>query len=173
MRGTEFLDRLKERFGDRITGANLEALDPWIEVSPEGLLDVSRYLRDEPDAAVQHAQLHHGGRLFRARREESGQGDLEAASRNGVSPVERAASGVARDESDVAAMERRSAGRVARGAVGEPHLAARPIGTNAKSTISRASASWAIPICGASSARKIGSATRCAKTTKCRWNITE
>jgi NADH-quinone oxidoreductase subunit C len=42
-------DRLKKRFGDKITGANLEAIDPWIEVAPEALVDVSRYLRDEPD----------------------------------------------------------------------------------------------------------------------------
>jgi NADH-quinone oxidoreductase subunit C len=44
-----FLDRLKSTFGERITGANLEAIDPWIEVSPAGLVDVCRYLRDEPD----------------------------------------------------------------------------------------------------------------------------
>jgi NADH-quinone oxidoreductase subunit C len=48
MRGSEFLDKLKQRFGDKITGSNLEALDPWIEVSPDGLLEVARYLRDEP-----------------------------------------------------------------------------------------------------------------------------
>lgn len=42
-------DRLKKRFGDKITGANLEAMDPWIEVEPEALVDVCRYLRDEPD----------------------------------------------------------------------------------------------------------------------------
>ena len=44
-----FLDRLKSTFGERITGANLEALDPWIEVAPAGLVEVCRYLRDEPD----------------------------------------------------------------------------------------------------------------------------
>ena len=44
-----FLDRLKSAFGDKVTGANLEALDPWIEVAPAGLADVCRYLRDEPD----------------------------------------------------------------------------------------------------------------------------
>lgn len=44
-----FLDRLKSTFAERITGANLEAIDPWIEVSPAGLVDVCRYLRDEPD----------------------------------------------------------------------------------------------------------------------------
>lgn len=49
MSGQAFLDRLKQKFGDRITGANLEALDPWIEVSPDGLVDVCTYLRDEPD----------------------------------------------------------------------------------------------------------------------------
>jgi NADH-quinone oxidoreductase subunit C len=49
MSGQAFLDRLKGRFGDRITGANLEAIDPWIEVAPEGLLPLCKYLRDEPD----------------------------------------------------------------------------------------------------------------------------
>lgn len=49
MNPEEFLERLKQRFGDRVRGANFEALDPWIEVAPEGLVDLCLYLRDEPD----------------------------------------------------------------------------------------------------------------------------
>ncbi|REK09002.1 MAG: NADH-quinone oxidoreductase subunit C [Planctomycetota bacterium] len=49
MSGHEFVDRLKKQFGDAITTVNLEAIDPWIEVKPEGLLALCRYLRDEPD----------------------------------------------------------------------------------------------------------------------------
>ncbi len=49
MNGQAFLDRLKKNFGDKITGANFENIDPWIEVSPGGLVEVCRYLRDEPD----------------------------------------------------------------------------------------------------------------------------
>ncbi len=49
MSGQEFLDRLKQQFGDAITGSNFENIDPWIEVSPNGLVDVCTYLRDEPD----------------------------------------------------------------------------------------------------------------------------
>jgi NADH-quinone oxidoreductase subunit C len=49
MRGQSFLDRLKSKFGDKITGSNMEAIDPWIEVSPDGLVDVAVYLRDEAD----------------------------------------------------------------------------------------------------------------------------
>ena len=49
MSGKEFLDRLKNKFGETITGANLEAIDPWIEVAPEGLTELCRYLRDEAD----------------------------------------------------------------------------------------------------------------------------
>jgi NADH-quinone oxidoreductase subunit C len=49
MSGTAFLDRLKSKFGDKITGENLSAIDPWIEVSPAGLIEVCKYLRDEPD----------------------------------------------------------------------------------------------------------------------------
>jgi NADH-quinone oxidoreductase subunit C len=44
-----FIDRLKARFGDGITGSNLEAIDPWIEVAPEAIVAVGTYLRDEPD----------------------------------------------------------------------------------------------------------------------------
>lgn len=49
MSGENFLNRLSTKFGDEIRRANLEAVDPWIEVSPAGLLSVCRYLRDEPD----------------------------------------------------------------------------------------------------------------------------
>jgi NADH-quinone oxidoreductase subunit C len=49
MSGQAFVDRLKGRFGDAISGANLAAIDPWIEVKPEGLVALCRYLRDEPD----------------------------------------------------------------------------------------------------------------------------
>jgi NADH-quinone oxidoreductase subunit C len=49
MRGKQFLDRLTARFGEKITGHNLEAIDPWIEVSPDGLVEVCRYLKREPD----------------------------------------------------------------------------------------------------------------------------
>lgn len=43
------LDRLKKKFGDKITGANSTNLDPWIEVAPESLAEVCLYLRDEKD----------------------------------------------------------------------------------------------------------------------------
>ena len=49
MSGQAFVDRLKARFGEQITGANLDAIDPWIEVAPEALVEVCQYLRDEPD----------------------------------------------------------------------------------------------------------------------------
>ncbi len=43
------LDRLTERCGGWITGSNPEALDPWVEVSVEGLPEVCRLLRDDPE----------------------------------------------------------------------------------------------------------------------------
>jgi NADH-quinone oxidoreductase subunit C len=43
------LDRLKKKFGDKITGGNTSALDPWIEIAPGALPEVCRYLRDEKD----------------------------------------------------------------------------------------------------------------------------
>lgn len=47
MSGQAFVDLLKQKFGDKISGANLENVDPWIEVIPEGILEVCQYLRDE------------------------------------------------------------------------------------------------------------------------------
>ncbi|RCS47711.1 NADH-quinone oxidoreductase subunit C [Bremerella cremea] len=42
------VQRLKQQFGEKIVGANLENVDPWIEVAPGGLVEVCRFLRDEP-----------------------------------------------------------------------------------------------------------------------------
>ena len=49
MSGAAFLERLKSKFGQRITGANLSAIDPWIEVAPQGLVAVCTHLRDDPE----------------------------------------------------------------------------------------------------------------------------
>jgi len=44
------LDRLKAKFGNKITGSNLQALDPWIEVSPASLVEVCKFLKTDPEA---------------------------------------------------------------------------------------------------------------------------
>ena len=48
MAGPAFVEQLKSKVGAKIVGANFDNIDPWVEVSPEGLLEVCRYLRDEP-----------------------------------------------------------------------------------------------------------------------------
>jgi NADH-quinone oxidoreductase subunit C len=48
MSGQTFVDRLKAQFGEKITGVNLTALDPWVEVAPEAIAEVGRFLRDDP-----------------------------------------------------------------------------------------------------------------------------
>jgi NADH-quinone oxidoreductase subunit C len=64
MHGQQFLDRLKQRFGDGITGENFEAVDPWIEVAPAALPEVGKYLRDEPDLRFDMLQLISGVDYF-------------------------------------------------------------------------------------------------------------
>ncbi len=54
MSGPSFLDGLKAKFGDQVTGSNLEAIDPWIEVSPAVIVEVCRYLKEEPGAAFDY-----------------------------------------------------------------------------------------------------------------------
>ena len=48
MKPPEILDRLSEHCGHWITASNAEAFDPWVEVDVEGLAEVARFLRDDP-----------------------------------------------------------------------------------------------------------------------------
>jgi len=48
MGGQDLITQLKDHFGDQIRGVNLEAIDPWIEVVPEGLIAICTFLRDDP-----------------------------------------------------------------------------------------------------------------------------
>ncbi len=48
MSGPSLVDQLSKRFGNKIRGAQLDAIDPWIEVTPEGLLEVCRFLKTDP-----------------------------------------------------------------------------------------------------------------------------
>ena len=54
MAGPAFVEQLKNKFGAKIAGANFENIDPWIEATPDGLLEVCRYLRDEPSLAFDY-----------------------------------------------------------------------------------------------------------------------
>jgi NADH-quinone oxidoreductase subunit C len=42
-------ERLRNRFGDGIGDCDLKAKDPFIRVAPTAIVEVCRYLRDEPD----------------------------------------------------------------------------------------------------------------------------
>jgi NADH-quinone oxidoreductase subunit C len=42
-------DRLTQSFQHLLVGQNSAALDPWIEIKPEGLPEIARFLRDEDD----------------------------------------------------------------------------------------------------------------------------
>ena len=48
------IEQLKSKFGEKIAGANLENIDPWIEVAPDGLLEVCRYLKDDSGLAFDY-----------------------------------------------------------------------------------------------------------------------
>ena len=54
MSGQSFVDQLKQKFGDTITGANLDNTDPWVEIAPEGIVQVCSYLKEEPSLAFDY-----------------------------------------------------------------------------------------------------------------------
>ncbi|MGQ9503755.1 MAG: NADH-quinone oxidoreductase subunit C [Thermogutta sp.] len=52
----EIFQQLKERFGEAVRPGNFSALDPWIEVNPDDLPEVCRFLRD--DASLRFEMLN-------------------------------------------------------------------------------------------------------------------
>jgi NADH-quinone oxidoreductase subunit C len=44
----KLFDKLTQRFGQHVVRAELEALDPWVEVTADELVAICRYLRDDP-----------------------------------------------------------------------------------------------------------------------------
>lgn len=49
-----FAEKLKQRFGDKISGESLGNVDPWIEVVPASLVEVCRYLKEEPSISFDY-----------------------------------------------------------------------------------------------------------------------
>jgi len=49
MSGPSLVQRVKQHFGAQITTANLDAIDPWIGVAPEPIVEVCTQLRDAPE----------------------------------------------------------------------------------------------------------------------------
>jgi NADH-quinone oxidoreductase subunit C len=49
MRGPVFLEKLEAALPGAVTGRTLEALDPWIDVAPDRLVDVCRWLKESSD----------------------------------------------------------------------------------------------------------------------------
>jgi len=49
MSADALLEQLTRRFPDQIREVRRDVLDPWIEVAPEGLVEICTFLRDSPD----------------------------------------------------------------------------------------------------------------------------
>ncbi|MFQ5851100.1 MAG: NADH-quinone oxidoreductase subunit C [Candidatus Binatia bacterium] len=49
MEAREIYARVEAQFSGKVTGFNVEAIDPHFQVEPETIIAVSRYLRDEED----------------------------------------------------------------------------------------------------------------------------
>jgi NADH-quinone oxidoreductase subunit C len=54
MSGPALVEQLTQRFGEKIAGANLDNVDPWIEVTPSGIVDVCTYLKNEPSLSFDY-----------------------------------------------------------------------------------------------------------------------
>ena len=55
MTAEEIRNLLVEQFGEsKITGANLEAIDPWVEVASDAIAEVSMFLKDDARLRFDH-----------------------------------------------------------------------------------------------------------------------
>ncbi len=48
MTAEQIIEAVEKKFGDRVKSKNLQALDPFIVVEPGDLVEVCRFLRDDP-----------------------------------------------------------------------------------------------------------------------------
>lgn len=48
MTAEQIIQAVEQKFGDRVKSKNLQALDPFMVVEPGDLVDVCRFLRDDP-----------------------------------------------------------------------------------------------------------------------------
>ena len=161
--------RLKQRFGDKITGSNLEAIDPWIEnlarLAPPGV-QVSSSPRAEPRFNMLQCITPVDFLSGRERRRSQ-----KTASGNALSLVERAHSRVAGVEGNAARWKDDVAGELPRDSTVSGDNCRRPWYCNAKlydlSGVRIMASQLVVDFC----ARRIGSAYRCEKTMGYRWNI--
>lgn len=54
MNASEIAQTLKSRFGDKITGEDLQAIDPWVSVAADAIAEVALFCRDEPSLAFDY-----------------------------------------------------------------------------------------------------------------------
>ena len=173
MAGPAFVDQLKAKFGDKIAGANFENIDPWIEVTPDGLLEVCRYLRDEPSLAFDYLNCISGVDYLHT--------DEKKAAKAEWQPHTEVVYHLFSMKHKHSLVLKVILPRWKDDKPGE--LPEVPSVSGLWSTadwherevydLSRRVSSPAIRICGAFCAPKIGSAIRCARTMRCRSNITE
>ena len=171
MAGPAFVEQLKSKFGDKIAGSNLENIDPWIEVTPAGLLEVCRYLRDEPTLAFDYLCCISGVDYFHTDEKKAAKSEWQPH----TEVVYHLYSMTHKHSLVLKVILPRwetTSPASCPNFPASPACGAPPIGTSAKSTTFRACTSPVTRICGASCAPKIGLATLCEKTTRCRSSIT-
>ena len=164
--------QLRERFGPAISGGKLDAADPWVEVLPESLEEVARYLRDEQALRMNFLHCVTGVDYFEPDAKKAAkvpwQPHLEVLYHLSSTVhrhrllvkvmLPRWKDGACGADSPVADAERNlEHGQLARagGVRSDGRRIPGPSGFAA-----------------ASSVRKTGWVTRCGKITRCRWNTT-
>jgi NADH-quinone oxidoreductase subunit C len=77
MQTQAIVQQLRQRFDQSIRTADAEALDPWVEVAPQALPEICRFLRDEPDLRFNMLHCISGVDYFQPDPKKAGKVDWE------------------------------------------------------------------------------------------------
>ena len=117
MTSADIIAVLEQQFGDRIKSKNLTAIDPFVVVAPADLLDVCRFLKDDPRLQFDLLNCISGVDYLEPDPKKAPKAGFDPHTGSRLSPFQLPAPASVRAESDPAALEGRQAGRTARSAV--------------------------------------------------------
>ena len=172
VQASEFIQRLKAKFGDKspasiskrsIRGLRSRQTASWKSASVSAR---------RAQLAISICSIASRQSITLSRIPRRPPRPVGAASRSGLSPVEHSHKAHARGQSDAATLEGRVDGDLPEVPTVSRRMATADWHEREVYDLVRRPVHRTIPTCVEFCARKIGLAIRCARTTRCRWNIT-
>ena len=123
MTSAEIIALLEQQFGDRIRSKNLTAIDPFAVVAPADLLDVCRFLKEDPRLQFDLLNCVSGVDYLEPDPKKAPKAGFDPHTGSRLPPLQLPPPPSVRAENPAAALEGRQARRTAGGPVGDVAVA--------------------------------------------------